>query len=71
MPESDMMLEVSFMPYIGMKDSSTAIGIVTIGMMAEGKCQRKSRITRLTMIISSISWCFRVSMDRSISSERS
>ena len=41
------------MKYIGMKASSTETGIVTIGTIADGMCQRKSRITRLTMSISS------------------
>ncbi len=54
-PERDMMFDVSFMPYRGIKDRSTAIGIVTIGMIADGKCQRKMRMTKLTMIISSMS----------------
>ena len=55
----------------GMNASRTEIGIVTIGMTAEGKCQRKRRMTILTMIISSMSWRLRVSIDRLISSERS
>ena len=41
------------MKHMGMKASSTETGIVTIGTMAEGMCQRKIRMTRLTMIISS------------------
>ncbi len=57
--------------HIGMKASSTETGIVTIGTMAEGMCQRNSRITRLTMAISSTSSCFSVSIARWISSERS
>src|SRR4030065_1404039 len=69
--DRDVMLDVNFMPYKGINASRTAIGMVTIGMMAEGKCQRKRRITMLTMIISSISWLLRVSIDRLISSERS
>ena len=54
MPESDIMLEVSFIPCKKMKESKTEIGMVTIGTMADGKCQRKRRMTKLTMIISSI-----------------
>ena len=70
-PASDMMFEVIPMIVIGMKASSTDTGIVMIGTIAEGMCQRKIRITRLTMIISSTSSCFSVSIERSIRSERS
>ncbi len=35
-----------------MKAISTAIGMVTIGTMAQGTCQRKMRMTSDTMIIS-------------------
>ena len=62
-PASDMMLELIPSRYIGMNDKSTATGMVTIGMMADGMCQRKIRITRLTMIISTISSCFSVSIE--------
>src|SRR5215831_1648128 len=68
-PARDMMLELMPIQYIGMKARSTETGIVTIGMMAEGMCQRKSRMTKLTMIISTISSCLSVSMDRSINLE--
>ena len=71
MPPSDMMLAVMPDICIGMKARITVIGIVMIGMMALGKCHRKIRITRLTMISSSISVCFRLSTERSIRSERS
>ena len=54
-----------------MKARSTEIGMVTIGTMAEGMCQRKRRMTRQTMIISASSSCLSVSMARSIRSERS
>ena len=54
-----------------MNTSTTETGIVRMGMIAEGMCQRKIRMTRLTMIISRISSSLSVSMDRSISSERS
>jgi len=50
-----MILDVNLIPYISMNDKSTAMGIVTIGIIAEGKCHRKISITRLTIIISSIS----------------
>ena len=43
MPASDMMFEVRPMKYIGMKASSTETGIVTIGMIADGMCQRKTQ----------------------------
>ena len=56
---------------IGMKEIAMAIGIVMIGMMALGMCQRKIRMTRATMISSSISVCFRLSIERRIRSERS
>ena len=56
---------------MGMKASSTETGIVMMGTIAEGMCQRKTRITRLTISISSSSSCFRVSIERWISSERS
>ena len=54
-----------------MNDSSTEIGIVTIGTIADGKCQRKSRMTSETTIISSTSSCFSVSRARRMRSERS
>ena len=56
---------------MGMKARSTEIGIVRMGTIAEGMCQRKSRMTRLTMIISRTSSCLSVSIDRWIRSERS
>ena len=56
---------------MGMKEITMAMGIVKIGIIALGKCQRKIRMTIETMIISSISVCFRLSMERRISSERS
>ena len=71
MPPSDMMFEVSPIARIGMNAISTAIGMVTTGMIALGMCHRKIMITIATMIISSISVPFRFSMERRISSERS
>ncbi len=70
-PAIDMMFTVTPMKYIGMKASSTETGIVTIGTMADGMCQRKIRITSETMIISITSSCFSVAMARSMSVERS
>ena len=60
MPARLMMFEVMPRKYIGMKLSTTEIGIVMIGTNADGMCQRKNRITRLTMIISMISSSFRL-----------
>jgi len=71
MPARDMMFEFNPIKYIGIKESSTDTGIVTIGMIADGMCQRKIRITTLTMIISRISSSLRLLMEPSISSERS
>ena len=71
MPESDMMFEVSPLAYMGMNEMITATGIVTMGMAALGRCRRKSRMTRLTMISSSTSVRTRVRIERWISSERS
>ncbi len=42
-----------------------------MGTMAEGMCQRKTRMTRETTIISSISLSFTVAMARWIRLERS
>ncbi len=56
---------------MGMNASATLIGMVRMGTMAEGMCQRKSRMMSETMIISSMSLFFTVSMARSMSSERS
>ena len=70
-PASDMMLEVMPMKYMGMKARRTETGIVTIGMIDEGMCQRKIRITKLTMIISRSSSSLRFAMAFSIRSERS
>jgi len=54
----------------GMKASSTAIGMVKIGMSALGMCQRNTRMTRLTMRSSSRGVVRRV-MARVIRVERS
>ena len=48
-----------------------AIGIVRTGMIALGMCHRKIRITSETMTSSSISVCFRLSIERRINSDRS
>ena len=59
------------MKYIGMNARATETGMVRIGTMADGTCQRKNRMTSETMIISTSSSCLSVSMARLISSERS
>ncbi len=59
------------MACIGMKAMITAIGRVRIGISALGMCQRKSRMTKETMMSSSRSVSLSVSMERLISSERS
>ncbi len=70
-PASDMMLTVTPRKYIGMNARSTETGIVTIGTMADGTCQRNTRITSDTMIISIASSCVSVPIARSIRSDRS
>ena len=65
------MLTVIPARYIGMNASRTETGIVRIGTIADGTCQRKSRITSETMIISILSSCVRVPIARSIRLERS
>src|SRR3990172_3512269 len=71
MPASDMRFALSPMKYMGMKASATDTGMVTIGMMAEGTCHRKTRMMIETMMISSTSLWETVSMAASMSSERS
>jgi len=71
MPPRDMMLAVMCSAYIGRKDTITAIGMVKIGMSALGMCQRKMRMTPLTMTSSSASVRRRVAIERWINSERS
>ena len=50
---------------------SKATGMVMMGTMAEGMCHRKTRMTALTMMISSSSSCWRLSIERWMSSGRS
>ena len=52
-PPRDMMFAVKPIACIGMNARTTAIGIVRIGMIALGGCQRKMRMTILTMSNSS------------------
>src|ERR1022692_2718351 len=70
-PPNDMMLDVRPIIFMGMNAMMTATGMVTIGMVALGMCQRKIMMTIATMISSSMRVCFRFSMDRRISSDRS
>ena len=71
MPPRDMMLMFSPSSWNGMNARMTEMGIVRIGTMALGKCQRKIRMTIETTMISSISLLFRPSTARSIRSDRS
>jgi len=70
-PASDIRLAFTPKSFNGMNDRATATGMVTIGMIDEGKCQRKTRMTIETMMISSISLSLTVPIARSIRSERS
>ena len=71
MPARDMRFAPIPMRYRGRKASATDTGMVTMGTMAEGRCQRKIRITIDTITISSTSLCFTVPMAWAMSSERS
>jgi len=70
-PPSDMMLALTPIIRKGMKATSTATGMVTSGTIALGMCQRKARITSATVIMISITVSLSVSIDRTMSSERS
>ena len=61
-PPSDMMLEVSPNQSIGTNDRMIAIGSVMIATSAERTCQRKTRQTSATTMLSSISFSRSVSM---------
>ena len=54
-PASDIRFAFSPMRYMGMKASTTLIGIVRIGTMDDGTCQRKSNMMSETTMISSTS----------------
>ena len=71
MPASDMMLTVTPSRRSGTNDSSTDSGMVTMGTTADGTCHRNKRMTRDTMIISSVSSWVSVSMARWMRPERS
>ena len=70
-PASDIRFAPIPIAYMGMKASATDTGMVTMGTIAEGMCQRKIRITIDTITISSISLDFTVPMAWPMSSERS
>ena len=65
------MLELIPKSFIGMKERTTAAGIVTMGMIALGTCQRKIRMMRETISISRMSSWRSVLIERSMSSDRS
>ncbi len=71
MPASDMRFAFRPSRYMGRKASATLTGMVTMGMSAEGMCQRKMRMMIETTTISSMSFPLTVSMAWSMSSERS
>src|SRR5262247_2656029 len=71
MPPSDMMLAVTRIMSMGMNERIIAMGMVMMGIRALGICQRKMRITTLTITISSVSVCRSVSIARTMRSERS
>ena len=71
MPPSDMMFAVRCIAANGMNESSTAVGSMMMATSALRRCQRKTTQTRLTMMLSSISFPRSVSMERRISCERS
>ena len=52
-----------------MNESNTAIGIVTIGISALGKCQRKTRIMSTTVMTTSLIVCFTLPMVSWINSD--
>ena len=71
MPPRDMILAVKLIPSKGTNEISTASGIVTIGMVALGTCQRKSRITKQSVRMTSRIVRLRLSTERWMSSARS
>ena len=56
--------------YIGMNDKRTAMGRLMIGSKALRKCNKKSTITRLT-VMASVSAAFSVPIARWMSDDRS
>ena len=61
-PPSDMMFEVRPSARIGMNESRIAIGSVMIATSAERTCQRKTRQTKATTMLSSMSFSRSVAM---------
>ena len=70
-PPSDMIFAVRCIAAKGMNDNKIAVGNMMIATNALRKCQRKRMQTRLTMMLSSISFSRSVSMERRINCERS
>ena len=66
MPPSDMMFEVRPKPNIGRNESRMAMGRVMIATSAERTCQRNTRHTSATTMLSSISFSRNVPMERLI-----
>ena len=65
------MFAVSPMAWNGMNETRHATGIVITGIAALGTCQRKRRITRTTVTITSIRVVRRLSIERRMRSDRS
>ena len=70
-PASDMILALMPIMRNGMNASSTAIGMVTMGMAALGKCHRKTRMMRTTVMRTSRMVSLTVPMVLWINCERS
>ena len=71
MPPSDMMFEVRPSQYIGRNDRRMAMGSVRIATSAERMCQRNTRQTSATTMLSSMSFSRNVEMERLMSWLRS
>jgi hypothetical protein len=71
MPPRDMMLAVTPSIRKGMKDKRITTGRVITGMRALGMCHRKMNTTRATMMSTSMTVDFRLSMERRMRSDRS
>ena len=71
MPPNDMMLLVTCIHHIGKNERMIAMGSVMIATSAERTCQRKTRQTRATTMLSSISFSRNVAIARLINSLRS
>ncbi len=71
MPASDIRFASTPMSLSGMNESATDAGIVRIGTIDDGKCQRNNRMMSETTSISSASLCETVLIAARMSSERS